>query len=131
MDFNPWAVENVEAFHYYCCPECELRYQSCQEFQEHAIHQHPKAKTLFQPVKIIETIKCAECGESFENNALYKKHYYKAHGITILGKSQKGKGKVQTIEIKILAPEEENKVDQTEFTIEPSIDLSIEQSSAN
>ena len=47
MDGNPWAVENVEAFHYYCCPECEQRYTESQEFQDHALKVHPKAKALF------------------------------------------------------------------------------------
>ena len=52
MDFNPWAVENVEVFHYYCCPECEQRYQNRQEFEKHAVIHHPKAKTLFhEPTK--------------------------------------------------------------------------------
>ena len=25
MDFNPWHVESIEAFNFYCCPECVYR----------------------------------------------------------------------------------------------------------
>ena len=27
MDFNPWHVESIEAFNFYCCPECVYRVQ--------------------------------------------------------------------------------------------------------
>ncbi len=47
--YNPWAVANVEAFHYYCCPECEQKYRKKRDFKEHAVCQHPKAKELFDP----------------------------------------------------------------------------------
>ena len=49
MDINnPWIVENIEAFHYYCCPECSEKYQKCEDFQKHAVSHHPKAKILFE-----------------------------------------------------------------------------------
>ena len=41
VEANPWEVENIEAFHFYCCPECDFRVVSCQEFQDHAVNQHP------------------------------------------------------------------------------------------
>ena len=47
MLMNPWAVGNVEEFLYFCCPECEHRYQSRSDFENHAVNHHPKAKTLF------------------------------------------------------------------------------------
>ena len=49
---NPWIVENIEVFHYYCCPECEKKFQECHEFQNHAINEHPKAKVLFAKSEI-------------------------------------------------------------------------------
>ena len=24
-DQNPWLVENIEAFNFYCCPECDFQ----------------------------------------------------------------------------------------------------------
>ena len=49
---NPWIVENIEAFHFYCCPECGQKYQESEEFQKHAVNQHPKAKVLFAKTDI-------------------------------------------------------------------------------
>ena len=46
---NPWFVENLEEFLYYCCPECDLSresiFQSRELFLEHALETHPKAKS--------------------------------------------------------------------------------------
>ena len=43
MEFNPWKVLSLEAFHYYCCPECEDRYKTKDQFIDHAFGEHPKA----------------------------------------------------------------------------------------
>ena len=43
---NPWSVENIEVFHLYCCPECEQKYQESQEFQQHALTEHPKGQLI-------------------------------------------------------------------------------------
>ena len=45
---NPWNVENLEEFLYFCCPECDLKDQSKIEFLQHALEQHPKAKECVQ-----------------------------------------------------------------------------------
>ena len=45
---NPWNVENLEEFLYFCCPECDLKDQSKVEFLQHALEQHPKAKECVQ-----------------------------------------------------------------------------------
>ena len=44
---NPWEVENITAFSYYCCPECVYRSQEEFTFQAHALQNHPKAGTFF------------------------------------------------------------------------------------
>ena len=41
---NPWCVENLEEFLYFCCPECDERNQSKESFIEHAFEQHPNSK---------------------------------------------------------------------------------------
>ena len=41
---NPWTVENIEDFLYFCCPECDERNQSKELFMKHALDKHPKSK---------------------------------------------------------------------------------------
>ena len=38
---NPWIVESLEYFLYYCCPECHLKFSCRESFLQHAINQHP------------------------------------------------------------------------------------------
>ena len=45
---NPWNVEDLDDFLYYCCPECDLRDQSKIQFLQHALEQHSKAKQCVQ-----------------------------------------------------------------------------------
>ena len=40
----PWGVENLDAFLFYCCPECDEKYKDCQTFVDHAIHAHDSAQ---------------------------------------------------------------------------------------
>ena len=41
---NPWNVENLNEFLYFCCPECNLKDRSKMNFFKHALDEHPKAK---------------------------------------------------------------------------------------
>ena len=43
---NPWSVENLEEFLYFCCPECDEKNQSKDMFIKHALNHHPKSKEL-------------------------------------------------------------------------------------
>ena len=45
---NPWNVEDLDDFLYYCCPECDLRDQSKIQFLQHALEQHSKSKQCVQ-----------------------------------------------------------------------------------
>ena len=47
MDINPWQVENIHVFSYFCCPECVYRSKEEILFQDHAITNHPHAQTFF------------------------------------------------------------------------------------
>ena len=38
---NPWAVDSLEHFLYYFCPECEVKCTSRELFLRHAINKHP------------------------------------------------------------------------------------------
>ena len=45
---NPWNVESLEEFLYFCCPECDLKDTSKVHFLQHALEQHPNAKECVQ-----------------------------------------------------------------------------------
>ena len=44
---NPWAVENVEAFSFYCCPECDFKSKDSNHFKRHAMESHNKSEIFF------------------------------------------------------------------------------------
>ena len=33
---NPWGIENLEEFLYYCCPECPNKFKESESFLDHA-----------------------------------------------------------------------------------------------
>ena len=42
MEENPFAVDSLQQFSYYCCPECEnVKFQTKQDFVQHAFEKHP------------------------------------------------------------------------------------------
>ena len=47
MSSNPWLVESIEAFNFFCCPECVYRCQDEFTFQVHALQNHPQSQSLF------------------------------------------------------------------------------------
>ena len=47
MTSNPWQVESIEAFSFYCCPECVFRSKDDSVFQSHALQNHVKSNSLF------------------------------------------------------------------------------------
>ena len=57
---NPWAGGNLEEFHYYCCPECDLRNKSKEIFLEHAIKHHPKSKEFLIDTNIKHCLEIKE-----------------------------------------------------------------------
>ena len=46
---NPWNVECLEEFLYFCCPECDLRDQSKENFIQHALDKHQNSKEYVLP----------------------------------------------------------------------------------
>ena len=61
---HPWAVQNLEEFLYYCCPECNERNQSEELFFIHALESHPHSKEYILPFKV----------KSEENETLYSEY---------------------------------------------------------
>ena len=39
-DYNPWAVSSIWDFNYFCCPECDCKSQSKQDFVDHVSAFH-------------------------------------------------------------------------------------------
>ena len=44
---NPWVVENIKTFCFYCCPECDFKSKYGDHFKRHALESHNKAKPFF------------------------------------------------------------------------------------
>ena len=66
---NPWFVEELEEFLYFCCPECDLKDQSRENFLEHALNQHPKSKDSLYKFEIKdEPLDDSEKNQLFEND---------------------------------------------------------------
>ena len=51
-DQNPWEVKNIEAFSFYCCPECDFKSKDRDRFKRHAIESHTKSKAFFIVLKL-------------------------------------------------------------------------------
>ena len=51
---NPWNVSNLEEFLYYCCPECDCKNKDKEDFVNHVVISHPRAKILIGPEIEIE-----------------------------------------------------------------------------
>ena len=47
MVLNPWKVQSIDEFNYFCCPECVFRAKEDSSFQAHALQNHVLSKTLF------------------------------------------------------------------------------------
>ena len=44
--FNPWDVNELEEFLFFCCPECDDRSPTKASFINHALIQHPRVRKL-------------------------------------------------------------------------------------
>ena len=44
VEYNPWDVSSIEAFHFYNCPECDNKYSTSEQFVGHAMIVHEKAQ---------------------------------------------------------------------------------------
>jgi hypothetical protein len=68
-DKNPWAVDTIKKFLFFCCPECPDRCPSEESFVHHALSDHPRARNVIP------------CVDSLSNELIIKeenvqvKHY--------------------------------------------------------
>ena len=61
---NPWNVETLNEFLYYCCPECNEKDRSKDVFLEHALQEHPDSKDFLGKFKVKQELSEYEIGES-------------------------------------------------------------------
>ena len=47
---NPWKVSAIEDFQFFCCPECDSRNHSKDNFLTHALETHPDAKEALKDI---------------------------------------------------------------------------------
>lgn len=47
MTSNPWDVDSLEAFTFFCCPECDYKSRESMLFEGHALKNHPMSFTFF------------------------------------------------------------------------------------
>ena len=52
-EINPWSVQYLEDFLFFCCPECNLRDNIRNSFIQHGLECHPKSREDL--VRFIET----------------------------------------------------------------------------
>ena len=52
---NPWLVEDLSAFNFWCCPECFYQSQDTGLFMNHAIDSHPDSLNLFTKLKMLKS----------------------------------------------------------------------------
>ena len=50
VEYNPWNVLSIEAFHFYNCPECDDKYSTRELFVEHALVVHEKAQATLPTI---------------------------------------------------------------------------------
>ena len=82
---NPWLVSSFEEFHFYCCPECDIKTKELGELFDHAVQQHQLAKeTLTEseveaPEIAEESMKIQTEFADSESAVDYTKHKFAVH----------------------------------------------------
>ena len=47
-DWNPWEASSIFDFSYFCCPECDAKSQSKQDFVDHASNYHTWVRLMLR-----------------------------------------------------------------------------------
>ena len=66
---NPWDVPNIEVFAktFYCCPECDVKEESNEQFIKHALQEHPNSRENIPKLLIKQEIITDH--QAFQNNS--------------------------------------------------------------
>ena len=70
MSINPWQVDNINAFYFLKCPECDFVHKEESDFQNHAVENHPLSVVFFgnSDIKMEEITIIDDCNEENESN---------------------------------------------------------------
>ena len=49
--FNPWDVQSLEEFRYYCCPACPFKNVNKTDFINHAVSAHPQSQSVIESLE--------------------------------------------------------------------------------
>ena len=63
-EFSPWNVVSFDEFLFYCCPECDRKHVSKEQFSEHALNCHPESKRFIFHLKASDFEVEGDNGES-------------------------------------------------------------------
>ena len=89
MALNPWNVQNISEFNFFCCPECVYRSKEETSFQSHAIQNHPRSRIFFNsPPLSSEDLPgidaqiffcCPECSFKSQKENVFQIHALEKH----------------------------------------------------
>jgi uncharacterized C2H2 Zn-finger protein len=70
MSINPWQVDNIDAFYFLKCPECDFVHKEESDFQNHAVENHPLSVVFFgdSDIKMEEITIIDDSNEENESN---------------------------------------------------------------
>lgn len=72
---NPWTVETLTVYLFYCCPECDIKCSNEDSFVEHALTSHTQAREAFDvPKSLLNPIITIE--KNCENNSDVPARYH-------------------------------------------------------
>jgi hypothetical protein len=76
MSMNPWNVQSIHDFNFFCCPECVYRSKEEFAFQAHALQNHSLSTTFFHGVENAE--------ENHEHQGSLLKGYFQLFWFSII-----------------------------------------------
>ena len=75
---NPWTVDAVNDFSYFCCPECDFKSKNVPTFINHAAKNHPNAKEFCDSHDLLkQEIKYEDY--DVKENLVYENHPHSEH----------------------------------------------------
>ena len=75
---NPWTVDAVNDFSYFCCPECDFKSKAVPTFINHAAKNHPNAKEFIDSHDFLkQEIKYEDY--DMKENVVYENHPHSEH----------------------------------------------------
>ena len=131
---NPWNFESIEDFHFYCCPECDIKTKESQDFMNHAVQHHAKSipirtlKNFILNLKVIDSDPLSVVPSIKKINLKVKKPVVKLQRLTeskiLYHTSPKKVAKEENN--KLIYNDVEDNLDQEDKELKTENDLSID-----